>query len=99
MEIPAYYEELQTKTAKLQREKAIAAERLARNDAKLLARGEFSFRRLVHSLRAVYHECRTPLHHPEQAKFKDAAISEKIAAAIHRKITNQQYERQPFYDF
>ncbi len=74
VELPAFYEELPKKALRKQK-----------------VRYEFLstlFPLNPHSVQ--YYFERTPLNHPEQQKFLHPAISEKIAAAIHERITRRK---------
>ncbi|MFH0713904.1 MAG: hypothetical protein V1722_04665 [Candidatus Micrarchaeota archaeon] len=77
IEIPAFYERLPKTSYGRRREKLIHSKTLAHLEG-IAYTG---------ALRDVYHLERTPLSHSKQKKYLSPIISEKIAAAIHERLT------------
>ncbi len=93
LEMPGALDDLNSKKKALAK-KAIRKVRRSSKPSTLFVTGPFGYRlgvyeRVLMHTRNSYHLQRMPLAAPEQQKYLHPAISEKIAAAIHERITRK----------
>ncbi len=85
VEMPAFETRIPYRIRKRRQQKLKAATRAADRDLTWNELGMAEY-----GLRSGYHLSYMPLRHPSQQKYLHPAISEKIAAAIHERITQRK---------